>query len=96
MTTVTITARYPGTCARTGAAIKPGDKINYDRLTRRATLVMSPPVGVDRDEDGEVVAARVVEPERYISDVIRIGRNTYYRNKRGRCEDAPCCGCCTI
>jgi len=18
----------------------------------------------------------------------------YYRNKRGRCEDAPCCGCC--
>lgn len=36
------------------------------------------------------------EPERYISDVIRIGRNTFYRNKRGRCEDAPCCGCCTI
>jgi membrane-bound inhibitor of C-type lysozyme len=21
---------------------------------------------------------------------------TYYRNARGRCEDAPCCGCCTI
>lgn len=20
----------------------------------------------------------------------------YYRNARGRCEDAPCCGCCTI
>ena len=19
----------------------------------------------------------------------------YYRNKAGRCEDAPCCGCCT-
>jgi hypothetical protein len=19
-----------------------------------------------------------------------------YRNARGRCEDAPCCGCCTI
>lgn len=19
-----------------------------------------------------------------------------YRNSRGRCEDAPCCGCCTI
>lgn len=19
-----------------------------------------------------------------------------YRNKKGRCEDAPCCGCCTI
>ena len=22
--------------------------------------------------------------------------STFYRNARGRCEDAPCCGCCTI
>jgi len=21
---------------------------------------------------------------------------SYTRNRRGRCEDAPCCGCCTI
>lgn len=21
--------------------------------------------------------------------------NTVYRNARGRCEDAPCCGCCS-
>ena len=21
---------------------------------------------------------------------------TYYQNARGRCIDAPCCGCCTI
>ena len=27
---------------------------------------------------------------------IVIGDNTYTRNSRGRCEDAPCCGCCTI
>lgn len=25
-----------------------------------------------------------------------IGGKEYTRNKRGRCEDAPCCGCCTI
>jgi len=24
------------------------------------------------------------------------GPRDYYRNARGRCEDAPCCGCCTI
>ncbi len=24
------------------------------------------------------------------------GPNTFYRNKKGRCIDAPCCGCCTI
>lgn len=31
-----------------------------------------------------------------VSDEIRIGDNTSYRNKRGLCEDVPCCGCCTI
>lgn len=29
-------------------------------------------------------------------DTIRIGDKTFTRNARGRCEDAPCCGCCTI
>jgi hypothetical protein len=24
------------------------------------------------------------------------GTKTFYRNARGRCIDAPCCGCCTI
>jgi hypothetical protein len=24
------------------------------------------------------------------------GPNHFTRNSRGRCEDAPCCGCCTI
>lgn len=35
---------------------------------------------------------------RGVSDVWRSaysGRE-YYRNRRGRCEDAPCCGCCNI
>jgi len=28
---------------------------------------------------------------------VRIGGKSYYRNASGeRCEDAPCCGCCTI
>ena len=33
---------------------------------------------------------------RYVSDVIRTSGGTFYRNRNGRCEDAPCCGCCTI
>ncbi len=28
--------------------------------------------------------------------VIQTSGGTFYQNKRGRCEDAPCCGCCTI
>jgi hypothetical protein len=29
-------------------------------------------------------------------NTIRTSGGTFYRNTRGRCEDAPCCGCCTI
>jgi len=27
---------------------------------------------------------------------IVIGDQSFTRNRRGRCEDAPCCGCCNI
>jgi hypothetical protein len=30
------------------------------------------------------------------SDTFTFGDKTFYRNRAGRCEDAPCCGCCTI
>ena len=31
-----------------------------------------------------------------VSDTVQFGDRTFYRNRAGRCEDAPCCGCCTI
>jgi hypothetical protein len=34
----TMRARYPGRCAATGAAIRPGALIYYDTAARRATL----------------------------------------------------------
>ena len=67
---ITMTARKPGRCARSGQPIKPGDAILWNPRTKQAILA-----GVD---------------------TIRIGGNTYYRNRAGLCEDAPCCGCCTI
>lgn len=30
------------------------------------------------------------------SDLYVIGGKEFIRNARGTCEDAPCCGCCTI
>lgn len=69
-------AKYHGKCARTGAAIRPGDTITFTPARK--------PVLVQRVYgDG-------------VSDVITFVDNTFYRNKAGRCEDAPCCGCCTI
>ncbi len=31
-----------------------------------------------------------------VSSVFRTSGGEFYRNRAGRCEDAPCCGCCTI
>jgi len=40
MTMSRMTARYSGTCRRTGSRIAPGDIIDYDRRTRSTVLVM--------------------------------------------------------
>ena len=31
-----------------------------------------------------------------VVDTFQTSGGTFYRNRAGRCEDAPCCGCCTI
>jgi hypothetical protein len=76
-------ARFPGRCAVSGAPIRPGDTITFDK--RRKTVL--------------VASAAPREPVG-VSDTVTFygsaGARTYYRNRNGRCEDAPCCGCCTI
>jgi len=114
-----MTARYSGTCKRTGSRITPGDIIDFDRRTRSTVLVMraNPSGGdapADYPDDGASLAASI-DPElaqsdpdaaaaagrylraslaRGVSDVWLSGGREYYRNRRGLCEDAPCCGCC--
>ena len=67
-------ARFPGRCARTDRAIKPGDVITFT-AARKAVLV---------------------QQQHNVSDTVQFGDRVFYRNRNGRCEDAPCCGCCTI
>jgi hypothetical protein len=76
-------AKYPGKCSLSGARINPGDFILYNTDTKRAELEP------DADRLTFTTSPRV-------SDVFRFGKTEVYRNKAGRCEDAPCCGCCTI
>ena len=80
----TMQARYAGFDSRTGASIRPGDQIQYDTNTRRAWLA---------DLGDEQHAASRYNPS-WVSHVWTSGGREYYRNKAGRCEDAPCCGCC--
>jgi|688.fasta_scaffold170041_3 hypothetical protein len=43
-----------------------------------------------------VNGAQSSRSNRYVSYEVRTSGGTFYRNHNGRCEDAPCCGCCTI
>jgi len=87
----TMNARYAGFDSRTGASIRPGDQIQYDTATKRAWLSEPGDMG---DLGDEQQAARRYNPT-WVSHVWTSGGREYYRNKQGRCEDAPCCGCCT-
>lgn len=93
----TMLAKYKGIDARTGAPIRPGDQIVFDTVTRQAWIT---------DDDDRLTFTHA-EPEpgetylasargAYISHVWGSNGREYYRNKVGRCEDAPCCGCCNI
>lgn len=90
-------ARYSGRCADTGRRFKAGATIDYDRATRRAKLIESADdaePGAGEESPGAYLARRT-QSAGYVSHVFTTSGGTFYRNKRGRCEDAPCCGCCT-
>ena len=92
---VIMTARFNSTSA-TGARIAAGDPIVYDKATRQAWLVRDLDPELDPDTALAVARRMLADSDRTVSTHIRIGGRDYYRNRRGRCEDAPCCGCCTI
>ena len=85
-------AKYRGVCALSGVPINPGDSIVYDTVAKRAFL--SEPG--DCEVSSDYLASRSRSKPGYRSDIFNIGGREYYRNKGGRCVDAPCCGCCTI
>lgn len=93
-------AKYNGTCRACGGAIRKGDWITYTKQTG-AVHATCPDGANYRDED----EAAGFEPGTLASDrraaknglsVTRFaGGGVMTQNSRGRCEDAPCCGCCS-
>jgi hypothetical protein len=74
-------------------AAEPADPVDPD-LALAASI---DPDTAAADPDAAAAAGRYLRQSmgRGVSDIWRssTGRE-YYRNRRGRCEDAPCCGCC--
>jgi hypothetical protein len=78
-------ARYRGTCASCGESFGPGTPIEYDRKAPKRQRA--------RHADCSAGAQVNRTADRIIT--IRTSGGEFYQNSRGRCEDAPCCGCCT-
>lgn len=107
----TIIAKYPGRCFECGEAIKPGDKIKHYGRLHNEHVECSDEKAMDRPADegyGEEYAEDLnagLEPGTLASDrrsakrgisVFRFSSGAVMtQNSKGRCEDAPCCGCCS-
>ena len=81
-------AKYSGTCKHCGGGIAKGEQIEWSKgqgashadCARMRATKRTPMTG-----------ARVHTVQFNGGD-----STVYTRNANGRCEDAPCCGCCTI
>ncbi len=78
--------RYPGQCNECGSKVRKGAGVAVKAASGRWIVLCAAHSGAS---SSGTAAGRV-------SDHFEIGGRSYYRNTRGRCEDAPCCGCCTI
>lgn len=84
----TMTAKFPGVCCcGCGKAIKRGDEINFwGRGQASLTACTVDPAKVNQAPPRQSAGSRYTRFS---------GGGEHYVNRRGRCEDAPCCGCCS-
>jgi hypothetical protein len=95
----TITSKYAGTCRRCGSSFPAGTRIRYGGRGR--TYHLKTDCASASASDGRPYAA----DDAFRDDDDRDRNGSYYTrfssgaevftNKNGRCEDAPCCGCCS-
>ncbi len=88
----TMTARYRGTCRTCGGSIIPGDTIAHGGRGRTHHTAC---VGPDNYSAINPATGERMSNRARVSIVRTSSGWEGTRNVRGRCEDAPCCGCCT-
>ncbi len=85
MSVKVIEARYPGVCGRCEAEVKPGDRINYGG-----------PGAISCADKCKPIEAAPAQRSGGRGGRGRSGRRPLPALPRGKCEDAPCCGCCGV
>jgi hypothetical protein len=94
-------SRFSGRCAGCSTRFPAGAPIEYNRSAPRGkkawcqTCADLDPAEIAAIPERDPIEVRT-RPRRNRSIEIRTSTGTYYQNANGKCEDAPCCGCCTF
>lgn len=101
----TMTAKYPGVCDVCKRGIVRGEKINYfgrghvEHFNCTEEADAEADVEPDEDEAAGFEPGTLANDRRLVREglsVVRFASGAVMtQNSRGRCEDAPCCGCCS-
>lgn len=84
---MTITARFSSQCPVCGQRIGKGSRVEWERGSMARHVECCGQTGGERQAS---------QSKRYGSTYTRFSSGAeVFTNKRGRCEDAPCCGCCS-
>jgi hypothetical protein len=90
-------AKYPGKCRSCGDPFQAGADIVYTRSAPKGRKTAHTACA-----NTEIVSVSSIEAARGVGNgggevyEITTSGGTFYRNRNGICEDAPCCGCCTF
>lgn len=95
----TMTAKYNGVCTGCGGSIRRGEKLVYGGRGLTFHGACNPAEATDTAPDdysnvNPATGGRMSNSARVTTFRTSSGW-TGTRNSRGRCIDAPCCGCCT-
>lgn len=96
-------SKFKGRCSCCGVSISKGQPITWSKATGAMHVNCAQDGGQDAPDDGEnphtELAAELASDRRLARNgltVVRFSSGAVMtQNSRGRCEDAPCCGCCS-
>lgn len=91
-----ITTKYRGACKACRATIHAGTVAAYHGRGAGLTCTTCHEASDETDQEEPDFAASDRRLARNGLTVVRFASGaSFTQNRRGRCEDAPCCGCCT-
>jgi hypothetical protein len=91
---MTITARFDSTCTQCSKPVYKGQSVEWTRGARGVYHTDCTAAATDRPSTAE--PSRNPRRRGARSHYTRFaGGAEVFTNARGRCEDAPCCGCCS-